>query len=172
MAVTITSDTLCGNTRFIEWTSTLPTPTYYVYVDGLLAQTTTQTAAQFYVDPGAAPVVQVLDTTDPPAAAFSGYKKLSWYALADAASYAIERLIDSVWTAQTTILSTGATIYEWQTPFLDDCELHQFRVIATDAHGNAGEHVHFECYMIRHPNPPVCIYTYSNAAHTVTINVS
>jgi hypothetical protein len=171
MAVTITSDYLSGNVRYIEWSSTLASPTYYIYVDGLLKQTTTQTAVQLYVDPGTAPVVQILDSTATPDPAWSGFKMLSWYAEPDAVSYAVERLVDSVWTAQATILSTGAPVYEWQTPFLGDCALHQFRVTATDAHGNASAHVHFDCYMIRHPNPPVCEYTYSNDAHTVTINV-
>jgi hypothetical protein len=155
----------------LSYQSDLPNPTFYIYQDGLLVDTTKATTRVLSVPAGESLVVEVLD--DPaikPEAAFPGRLTLGWYSVANAASYRIEEYVSSSWVQRKRVVESGRGYYQWKTRWLEDSTVHQFRVVPVGTNGNDGDPLVFSVLMVRHPDPPDVSYSYSAATQTVTIS--
>jgi hypothetical protein len=171
MAVTLTITELDDTARLAEWSSDLGgTPTFYVYINAVLVETTTRTFLYFDVGPGEQVQVEVLDAVGTPARAFPGRILASWNAVADAAKYKVEENVATVWTRRAEILDRGEGYFEWQSRYLEDATTHQFRVTTIGSDGNEGPVHPVTIKMVRNPDPPSITYSYSSVSGKVTIS--
>lgn len=167
MSVTITAiDRLDDAFYLVSFSSTLPAPVFYIFVDGVLSSTQ---AGGSYVAPAGA-VVEVLD--DPATAAqpaFPAVLVLGWVDDADAAAYRIEQKIGGLWTAVVTRHNTGEPWQSYATGPLEDGSTQEWRIIPLDAAGNDGSGASFVSLMVRYPDVPDVAYSYDNGTGTVTV---
>lgn len=172
MAVTISKPVKIGQRSFsVGWSSSLTTPTFYVYQDGLLISTTQLTEQVFTVEAGESLIVEVLDSpTEAPITAFPGKLTIGWYSSAGAASYRVEELILGAWTLRADITDNGQGFFRWKTRFLEDVTVHQFRVVPVGTNGNNGTPLVFSAIMVRHPDPPEQNFIYSDVTKKVTVS--
>jgi hypothetical protein len=171
MAVTLISQKqLSANSWSITFDSSLPNPTFYIYQNGLLLQTTQAKTATFNVSAGAKLLVEILDDANQrPSFVYSGVALLGWYATANTASYRIEEWTGSAWVVIDTLPDIGSWWLSWTTPYLPDCQSYQFRITPLGKNGNAGTPKIFAGFMVRIPDAPSNTFTL-NTDSTVTIN--
>lgn len=163
MAVTITTDTQVGPTDWLwEWSSDLGgTPTYYLYVDGVLVATTTRPWYQVSLTPGEQVQFEVLDTDDLPTPAYPSRVWLMWDAVTDAATYRIDRWDGDSWEpVQTVTPAFGQTYFRVATAVLEDGVTHRYRVVPIAGDGNEGTAREYVIPVVRRPDPPDVAYTY------------
>lgn len=172
MTVTIESQTrISSGSVSLVWSSDLGgTPTFYVYLDGVLAYTTTSISGVFAVDEGTFIIIEVLDDADDvPAAVFPGRFSLGWQAIDDGAYYIVEEYVASVWTQRAKIIDRREPWFTWSSRWLEDVTTHQFRVTVTDQNGNDSSVTNLTALMVRNPDEPDVTYTYSDLGPDVTI---
>lgn len=174
MSVTLnTPQKLDDYSWLVSWSSDLEDPTFYIYQDGLLINTTEQTEQVFTVEKGESLVVEVLDDPDAvPITAFPGRLTICWYASADTDHYRIEEYIDSAWKLRAKIKDLGEGYFKWKTRFLEDSQTHEFRILPVGINGNQGTAKEFSCLMVRHPSEKDVGYLYSNDTHKVTVSTA
>ncbi len=160
---------LDGLTWRLSWSSDLLDPLFRIYQDGLCVDTTTATQKTFGVSAGETLVIEVLDTDAAPAQAFPGRFSVTWYARNDAARYLIEECMSDAWTLRATINESGGGFYSWQTRFLEDMQVHRFRVIPVGISGNEGDPLELSQLMVRNPSPPAQNFEYSSTNQTITV---
>lgn len=149
-------------TQRLRFTSNAATPvSFRAYREGrLLAAWTSPDGAgvlDVVVPEGESPFLEVLDNADAiPAIAFPGRFTLVWDRTesSDRYSYAIEQYSDGAWTTLDTILDDGRLAYWWQTGWLADCTVHNFRIVPIDTAGNRGSEINYAVEMVRHPDVP------------------
>ena len=173
MTVTIDTETrVDANTLFYEWSSDLHDPTFYVYVDAKMVNTTKATSQEFHVEPDDFPAIEILDNpSTEPQYARSSRETLAWYAHSLAESYRIDELVSDVWTERATIFDAGEGFFVWVSRPLEDMTQHEFRVVPIGTDGNDGQTpARIFVPMIRLPDVPNVAYTYNGATpKTVTI---
>lgn len=172
MAVTVNKPVQIDDRSWsLTWSSTLSDPTYYIYVDGELIDTTTAESKIFSVENGASLVVDILDVaTGTPGTAFPGRFTIGWNAVSGADVYLIDEYVASVWTNRAEIKETGRGYYLWRSRFLEDVTTHQFRVRAKGNNQNIGTALSLTRLMVRHPDPPDQNFSYSNSTKKVTVS--
>lgn len=172
MTVSIDSVTQTGLTTYqVGWSSNLPDPTFYVYQDGVLLNTTKAGSGQFSVPTGESLVLEVLDDlNETPEAAFPGKLTLGWYAVTDTDFYRIDEYAGAAWVQRAVIRETGRGFYQWKSRFLEDVTVHQFRVVPVGTNGNDGDPLAFNVLMVRHPDAPAVGFSYSSGTGKVTIS--
>ncbi len=142
----------------LTWGSTLGTPTYYIYKNGVLDLITTEEQIQYDLQDGENIIVDVFDSiSDTPGDAFPNFATLQWNPSADgeAKTYQVQQFIDSVWTVVSTLPDTGRPIYRYQTSILTDDVTHQFRIIPVDTNSaNQGSVRNITFRMRRYPPAP------------------
>jgi len=162
MAMTaLTGTRITDTTWLLYWASGLASPTFYVYVDGVLAYTTTAQSGQFEAIAGETINVEVFDSsTDVPALFLPSRLHLTWDAVDDAEYYEVQEWdgVDS-WDVLATIMSTGATYYRYETPVLDDCTTYQFRIVPTGTNRCEGHYREITGFVVRIPAAPDVVYT-------------
>lgn len=161
---------LGGDAYRLTWASDLPSPTFYLYVDGELVLTTAATSADVAGIVGV--VYDVFDDPTPPAAGFPATMTLAWHAAAGAATYRVERLVGASWTAVATITAGELDYFTYVTDVLADDTVHSFRVVPVSQAGNDGTPATFTALMVRHPDVPVVDYAYDADDGTVTITAA
>lgn len=174
MAVTFTADTWRGpNTRYFAWESDLGgTPTFYLYLDGLLLGSTTRTWKQLTVAPGEQVQFEVLDSPSAvPEAAYPGRGLLTWLPSTGAKKYRIDEHVASAWTQRALVTPIiGQTWFSWQSRFLEDGQAHQFRVVPLGDNSLEGTARNFTIDMVRRPDPPS--FTAAWSAGTITVDLA
>jgi hypothetical protein len=159
----------------ISWTSdATPAVTFYVYRDGVLIATTTATQWDLTVPPGTSPVIEVLDTADPPEKAYPGRIVLTWYSVAGTSSYKVQEYITTIWVDRDQVTDDGRGYFVWTSRWLEDSTTHQFRIVPAGTNGNDGTPQELDVLMVRHPDDPTPTLTnsYSDTTHAVTIDVA
>jgi hypothetical protein len=156
MAVTLGIPTQTGPTQWrFTFTSDLPDPIFYIYVNG---EYVTQTRETFYdVTIGINQQVQfdVLDVVDDlPDEYFPGAVTLRWDGTPDATSFRIEQYVGSEWIAKHVVIADDSRIFHYESELLDDSEVHQFRIVPVDDQGRDGTILEFEAEMCRYPDEP------------------
>lgn len=171
MAATIDSVVQAGPRSWqVAWSSTLSDATFYLYLDGTLADVTQATSRVFYVGEGESLTLEVFDdSTTEPTAPGGGRVYLAWYAVADAERYVIEEYTGGAWVERATRLDTGEEYYRWRTRHLEDVTTHQFRVTALSEGDVSGTAANVSWFMVRVPDPPAVTYSYSETTHAVTV---
>jgi hypothetical protein len=159
----------------LSWESTLPTPTYRVYVDGVLVSSQAGNSYRLMTGGNWSPVVEILDDPDEvPQPAFPGAFVLGWETSTDVWKYRIDEKVLGVWTEYATVLCDSSRGWQsYTTPTLADGQTHEWRVVPFDAANNEGAAVAFATLMVRYPDVPVVTHTYNGAlTRTVTITAT
>lgn len=177
MAVTQSPPEQIGATSWrFSWASDLESPTFYVYVDGVLSQVTDATEMILAVEAGASVFVEVFDGSgDTPSVVYSGYARLCWYPATDmdAAEYVIElRSGGGDWEEVDRVISDGRGFYSWRSGWLDDETLYVWRVRALHASGNYGTAVVLPWLSVRYPDTPAVEYAWSDETGALTISAA
>ena len=149
----------------------MPAPvTFFIFRDGRLINETEQTEQSFVLDGGDGLVLEVLDDPNAkPITAFPGKFTLTWFATPDTDHYRVEEFVDAVWVLRKRISDLGEGYFKHTTRFVEDVTVHQFRIIPIGTNQNPGTITLFSALMVRHPDPPVVNFSYSNATETLTI---
>lgn len=170
MSVSLTTKQAGRNTIYAAWTSTLEDPTFYLYRDGLYIGASRKRTAFI---PLALDERMELDVTDDPNDSplgdFPGVFVLSWEKSEETSYYTVARYVDSAWVTLTTVYDVAKSIFQYITPFLEDGEVHQFRVLPVGTNGNAGTPMDFSALMVRHPDVPTVSYTLDPETGAVTV---
>jgi len=175
MAVTISNSVQIGAwTWRITWTSDLGgTPTYYIYRDGKLVETTVVASYDLFLDSGESVLLEILDSsTALPGTAFPGRLTLRWFDVAGVDRYRVQEYVDSSWTTRAEISDDDLEYFTWESRFLEDVTSHQFRVVGIGDNGNTGSITSFTVYVVRHPDPPNVSYSYADGTQKLTISES
>jgi len=164
-------------TWYFAWSSTEDEPSYRVYIDGELIDTTPRAWRQVEVEAGEQIQIEVRDDATAPQSAYPGRVYLSWIAAEEddgtaADKYQVDEYVDSEWTTRDTIESHGESWFQWRSRYLEDCTTHLFRVIPVMTSGNEGTTLNFSVLMVRRPDRPTATYSYSSDTTKVTITVS
>ena len=160
----------------LVWSSDLADATFWIYRDGALLATTTETSYRVTLEPGSDPVFEVLDAegsdapTDEPSPRFPDHIVLAWYAAgAGVSHYRIDRLVDETWFPESQVSERGVGYCRWRSDRLADGQTHRFRVVPVGLNGNDGAATPFAALMVRVPNAPRARYEYHPLTATVTI---
>ncbi len=174
MAVTINEPVeITSTTWLLTWSSSLGSPTYRIYRDGVLVSTQTTTEYTLTISDGYAPVIEILDDATEAQPAFPGVLVLGWRNDADAAQYKIEEYAAGVWVLrETVVLDSEVAWQSYTTPALADETSHTWRVTPVDAAGNSGTAISFVVLMVRHPDVPDVLMTYSSGTAQVTVSAA
>lgn len=174
MAVTITKSRRGPGYWALTWSSDLGgTPTFYVYVDGLLAFTTIETSHTFQVAANEHIQIEILDDASAPQPAFPANLYMQWLPVSGAAKYRIDQWNGSAWVALRTVQEIGRASMEHRTPFLDDQTTYTFRIVPIGDAEIDGAARQFVVAMVRTPSiPVVTAATYASGTGKVTLNVA
>ena len=160
------------NALLVEYSSDLPTPTFYIYIDGILVTQTNQTEYMLLVSSTDNIIIEILDTAAAvPTEVFPGRIRLGWFWSDNTDYYRIDEYIASVWTERVKIKDNTGYM-DWQSRFLEDEQSHQFRLVPIGTNGNEGVAKEVTILMIRHPDTPDVSYAYSDSTNKVTITAS
>ena len=154
----------------LEFSSDLQNPTFYIYVDGILVAETQQTQYTLAINAGETVVVEILDDVDTaPMQVFPGKVRLGWFWVDDCDYYRIDEYIDSQWTERKRMPQSNGYLI-WESRFLEDGQVHNFRVVPVGTNGNEGQAKEFAVLVVHHPDEPDVDYEYSNATKKITIS--
>lgn len=171
MAVTIESITQVGKQSFkLVYSSDLGgTPTFYIYLDGILVALTIRTNHIISISPDEQVMIEILDTTDAPSQVFPGKIRLCWFAVDSANYYHVDEYIDSVWTERARI-DDNSGYMNFDSRFVEDGQNHRFRIVAVDSSGNESTAAELIVLCVRHPDGPDVDYSYDDGTGKVTIS--
>jgi hypothetical protein len=156
----------------LTWSSDLPNPTFRVYRDGVLVETTTVATTVISVSLGQTPHIEVSDdVTDVLDDAYPDHLILTWGRSATAASFRVDEHVDDDWVRRGTLTAeAGRTYYEFRTAKLADDTEHTFRIVPVSSVGVDGDAVEHVVLMVRRPDPPLLAATYDDDTATITVN--
>ena len=168
--VTIISQVRTGDkSTLITYSRNLGSPTFYIYVDGVLVAQTTQTEYTIAVNPGETVVVEILDDAAAQAMQiFPGKARLGWFFVEDTDYYRIDEYIEGEWTERKKMPENNGYM-EFESRFLKDGQDHQFRIVPVGINGNEGTARQFSVRTVRTPDTPDADYTYSNVTNKITL---
>lgn len=162
MAITSLEVTQISDTawRFVV-ASDLPSPTFYVYVYGLIYMTTKQTSFVISLSIGEEMDVEVFDRSeslDPPSVAHPPTMILTWAPVPGAERFRVDEGAvadpdiddDADWIERQTFLASGGR-ERWESRVLEDDTTHHFRVTPIDSGGIRGAAIQFSSLMVRRP---------------------
>ncbi len=174
MSVTLQAPVYVGGRSWrLTWSSDLPTPTFYVWQNGILLETTTATSRVFTVDQNSELFVDVFDDAlSTPSFGVNGRITVGWQPVSGAVSYRVKELVGAAWTERMSITSDGRPWYSYQSRFLEDVTTHQFRVYAVSAAGNDSSAVELDVLMVRCPDAPKVTGTYNTTTDKITITAA
>lgn len=157
----------------LSWSSDLGgTPTFSIYIDGVLFLQTTNTSHEFFIAPGQNLQIEILDDSSAPAESYPDRVKLAWEPVDNAAKYRIEEFIDTEWVEGPTISDKGEGEFSHKTPQLADVTTHLFRVIPIEENGIEGNPRPFSVFMVRRPDRPSAEYEYDSNTAKITVTIS
>jgi hypothetical protein len=168
MTVTISITQVDYALYLLRWSSDLPDPTYKVYIDGDLYQTTKQEELLYGVASGLTPVFEILDDNSDPGYARSSFPRLCWYAPADAVRHVIERQDGETWTELTDFENEDKRFLKYNAPALSDGKSATYRITPYDSAGNDGAAKTITFTMVRHPDPLDLTTAYDSDTQTLT----
>lgn len=160
-------------TFLLTWGSTLSTPTYYIWINGVLSQTTVEEELQIDLQTGENVIVDIFDSvSDTPGDAFPNFATLQWNPSGDGESfkYKIQQFVDAAWATLAVIPDTGLSVYRYETQVLADDTVHQFRIIPIDFNdANEGAIRSISFRMRRYPPAPDVTYSYDSGTGKTTV---
>lgn len=149
------------------------TPTFYIYRDAELVNTTTLTRYQVTIAAGESPVFAIFDDAADRPDSFSSRAHIQWLYQADIDYYRVEEFISAAWVERKRLTSkVTKQIYDFNSRVLEDVTTHQFRVTAVGVNGNESTASSITLFMIRTPDPPDVTYSYTNGTKLITVAAS
>lgn len=170
MTITYGNIIQVGSNYMINWSSDLTAPvTYRVYVNGVDQGLTQATA--WIVQPG--DQFQVTDDlTAVAVTTLPRFATLQWFKTTTGTPdhYRVDEYIDSTWVERIRIKHVDdLPYYQFKTRDLEDDTVHTFRVTPVTVDGLDGTSRTFTFLMVRRPDVPDLIYSYSNDTGNLTI---
>lgn len=160
MAVSLWKQAISPTLWRVNFTSTLPDATFYVWIDGALFGTTTAAFMDVPVGMGQIAQVDVFDdANEVPDAIFPSTVTLRWETFGDVALSRVEQWNGASWTVRGTVPANGSGMGRWESAPLADSEVHLFRVIPVDGTGRDGIPREFSGVMCRWPDAPDGVVT-------------
>jgi hypothetical protein len=176
MAVTITDTTQKSDTLWLfTFSSDLGgTPTFYIYIDGVLNETTTATTKLVQIQYDREFQIEILDDVNAvPAEAYPDFARISWEPVANAAKYRIDQWDGvSAWDELAVILDTNQNTFVYDTQKIDDVTDYTFRIVPLNSADIEGSPREFNLFMVRRPDRPNVTYTYDNGTAKITATVA
>lgn len=175
MSVTITKFERWGpGLLCMEWSSSLGAgTTFYIYVDGVLSETTKQTRKMFSAAAGETIQIEVLDDAGAsPEKAFPGRLFFQWESVASAARYRIEEWTGAAWTTRRTVYATTEPVIQHMTDVLDDATTHRWRIVPIGTNGQDGQAREFSAFVVRRPDVPSTDGAYDDGTGRVTLSAA
>ena len=176
MAVTVSSARQLSPRSFlVGFTSTLSSPTFYVYLDGTLIETTQRAQSVINVEPNVQFILEVLDSpTDTPVVVYPSRWWLNWGPSSGAVDhYRVEEFVSAAWVLRAKVPHSGRSAYRWLTRHLEDVTTHQFRIVPVGTNGNQGTAATITGLMVRQPDVPVVEQTnYDQGTRTITLDLA
>lgn len=167
MTVTVSEFASLGSGMWrLSWASDASDPTFTVYRNGILFDTTTSTSITVALDDG--DVIEVIDDGGDPANAFKSRITVQWNEVASAEYYTVSELIDGAYVQRAKVLDNGSPVYEWTSRVLEDGQQHTFKVVPTGTNGNDGTATTVTFRMVRHPSPELCDHSWDATEHALT----
>ncbi len=153
----------------LSYSSDKEDPTFYIYLDGVLIAETQQTSYTIALNLDESSVVEVLDDSDiQPMQVFPGKTRLGWFFVEGTDYYRVDEKIDEVWTERKKMPENNGYL-QWQSRFLEDGQIHHFRVVPIGVNGNEGTAKEFAVLMVRRPDVPGVNYAYEQVSKQVVI---
>lgn len=152
----------------VYFTSTLESPTFYVWVDGALFGTTTGAYMDIPVGLNRIAQVDVFDdANDAPAVVLPSTVILRWEDMTEAAIFRVEQWVDAAWVVRAQVPSANGRMPRWESEPLADGETHMFRVVPVDGTGRDGVPREFSGLMVRYPDAPVAAISVAGGEFTI-----
>ena len=170
MTVTINKPIRSGQNKWtLKYSSDELDPVFYIYINGLLVAQTNQTDYDVPANVGENIIVEIFDDANAiPTEVFAGKIRLGWFSVEDTEYYRIDEYIDDAWVEVKRYPENNAYLL-FESRFLEDCQVHQFRVTPVGSNGNEGDPKTFSVLVVRHPDTPEVSYEYSSGTAKVTI---
>lgn len=170
MSVTFAQPVRVGPNSFrFRWSSDADAPVYRVHKAGVFQFATETNHATFTFQQGETPAIEVLDGTEPIAAAAEAPVELMWARDEGAAKYRIEEFVGAAWVVRAVRDAGISGMEHYSTQPLADATSTQFRVTPISAGGIEGTPQAVTATINRHPDPPDVTFAYDNGTNTVTI---
>ncbi len=149
------------------------TPTFYIYADGILIDSTTRTWREVGVEAGEQIQFEVLDDVNAtPVTAYPGRLFMTWVPVANDQSYRVEEFVSAAWVVRTTIQVGVETYFSFTSRYLEDVTTHQFRVIPVGTNEEDGSARPFTALMVRRPDRAEMALTYASGTAKVTVSAA
>lgn len=168
MAITEYTTTRVGaNTWRARASSDVTGASFYWYRNGRLVARGVLPFFDFEVSPGESVRVDVYDSAeDVPPVSYPGRALLEWENRGG--RYRVDEWLDDAWVSRGVVGPSARGSLQWPSGVLADGALHQFRVVALGADGNAGEGRVFGVMMVRLPDPPGGSVSYDAVEEALT----
>jgi hypothetical protein len=152
------------------FTSSLASPTFRVWIDGVRVGTTSIGRWDFTVRPGDGAAVEVYDAAaDEPREPLPARLTVQWRAVTGAASYRVEEYGGAAWAVRASVTDDGRGYYQWASRRLEDDTTHQFRVVAVGGNGNEATAAQVDALMVRRPDVPTLTLAWDAEAGAIVI---
>ena len=156
-----------GEAHLLSWFDE-PDGEFYIFTDGILAETTTRKEYTVGISPGSELQIEIFDDiNDVPTPANPGNVVFSWNAIEGATSYRIDKFESAAWELVVLIPTSGSSTYRYQTVQLEDSTQHTFRVVPIDSNDGLPRELIFD--MVRVPDRPVVTYDYDDVTGIMTV---
>jgi hypothetical protein len=168
--VTIEQPVRKGTTSWLlRFSSDLPNPTFYIYLNGIIVAQTQLTEFTVGVNLNENYVIEILDDSDAePLQIFPGKVRLGWFFVSNTEYYRVDEYVGGVWTRRKKIRENDGYM-QFESRFLEDGQTHLFRLVPVGTNGNDGTAREFSVLCVRYPDEPDVDYEYSNTTHYLSI---
>lgn len=175
MSITSLTYTAIGNNSYlVTAVSSLSTPTYYWYLDGVLVEASERASRQFDIYSGGVSIEVFDDSGDAPANTYPDRATLQWYPsdYGDAQKYVVRQWVDPDLTDLATLYDSGGrTVLRYVSPVLDG-GANELRIYPVNEYGTEGEYRAVAFTMRKPVSPGVASITYDSGTTTLTAAVS
>jgi len=162
MSVTIGEWSKIGSGLYrLHFSSSLSSPTFYIYRGGALVGTTTQGHWDFTVTPGEQLTVAVVDDSVTVPETWPSGITIGWHLVPGAAYYRVDEYVSGSWQVRSKVHPDGTGFLKWVSDELTDVTTHRFRVVPVSAGGNEGDALDFNVFFVRVPDVPAVSVAYS-----------
>lgn len=171
MSVTIgnITDGASPHSALVSWSSTLPDPTFYVYLDGVFLYRTKRRSANITMQPDQAGLLEVFDDPTEMPSTTKPSDGIIRFSGNGSEAYRIEKLVDAVWeTKQERIGSLDS--HRYRTDRINDVADDTFRITAL-SNGLESTPTSLTAGIVRVPDPPEADYSFNNSTKQLTVAV-
>ena len=170
--ITLNTPQYIGSNQIrITWSSNLPSPMYYVYIDGVLVTTTLITEYVFFGNPDTNYFIEVFDTSPHIATkVLKSNATICWFPVDGAEEYEVAEKVNGTWETIAYVSEIGMPVYSALSRSLEDSTYHQFRVRPIKNRSHFGDPLLYSFYIVRFPDAPDVAFSYDAPTRILTIS--